>query len=161
MGSATTPTVVSIATMPTSMTDAEATRLGLKEYAHGGSYVSGLAPTITLSGGGGTLGTVWAAKFIPYQKQDGGWRVRFNLSCSISSIARTLVDLTVAGMTSKNISAFYQTFSSTSLTGAIPIIRTYIAPNSGILHCEFSSATIDFILYSGDVELDLKPLWAY
>jgi stage V sporulation protein SpoVS len=143
------------------MSDALATQLGFKEYVHGTTYNGGNAPTITLASGGGSLGTVHAAKFYPYQKQDGGWRLRFNVSCGLSSTSRSSVGLDVAGILAKNTANFYQAISATILTGTVAIQRAYIEANTNDLVCSFGSATSDFVIFSGDVELASKPTWAF
>ena len=159
MGSATTPTTVSTATMPTSMTDAEATRLGLKTYSHGTTYTgSPNSPTITLSSGGGTLGAVQEGDFIPYQMQDGHWRLKFNVAVTLSSTARTSVGLSVAGV------VFFATGSAQHAFSAwVPATTTdrSATQNTGNLDVTLTSATIDRASFSGDLRLASKPTWAY
>jgi len=49
---------------PTAYSDADATRMGLKQYLHGTSYNGGISPTVT---GIGSVSTILRAVFIPYQ----------------------------------------------------------------------------------------------
>jgi hypothetical protein len=142
----------------TSMADALATKLGYKSYSHGGSYSGGLAPTITLTAGGGTLTSVPRSLFIPYQVQDGSWRMRFNIYVVVSSAARTQAQLTVAGVTFKNITGFYQSYS---VTDTNVTMYGYSLYNTGILVSQHASATTALYTMSGDLELDSKPTWAY
>ena len=58
---------------PIGMSNAEATLRGLKQYLHGTAYNGGNAPTV-----GGVAG-VTRGVFVPYQTQDGTWRLKFNL----------------------------------------------------------------------------------
>lgn len=157
MGSATTPSTVSTATMPTSMTDAEATRLGLKVYVHGGSYVSGLAPTITLTGGGGSLSSVQYSKFIPYQTQDGNWFLRFSLDVYLSSLARTGMALTVNGVTA--ISGGFPSCTGWTNGAGATISRVFFSGST--LNMSYGNATTDEHILSGDIPLNAKPSWAY
>ena len=160
MGSATTPSTVSTATMPTSMTDAEATRLGLKSYVHGGSYVSGLAPTVTLSTGGGTLTTVVKGNFTPRQLQDGSWRALIYIGVTVSITARTGLGLAVVGITSKNTTDLFQPLYL-AVGQTTVVSNVYIAPNSNVFTCAYASASTTQFWYGGDIELDSKPTWAY
>lgn len=152
MGSATTPTTVSTATMPTSMTDVEATRLGLKVYVHGGSYVSGLAPTMTATG----IVVRWG-HFMPYQVQDGSWRLRFNFGSDVSPA--TTVSVSVVGVLTPS-SLAEQTFCGVGLSGAVPAAQAWIASSSNVFTIRYS-ATSGQAFGSGDVALASKPTWAY
>jgi uncharacterized delta-60 repeat protein len=59
---------------PTTMTDTEATRLGYKIYLSNAAYNSGIIPTITSSVS--VENPITNAALIPYQTQDGGWRLK-------------------------------------------------------------------------------------
>jgi uncharacterized delta-60 repeat protein len=59
-------------TDPTLLSDIETTRLGYKKYLSGTAYNGGVVPTIT----GSVDGTITGAVLIPYQLQDGSWRLR-------------------------------------------------------------------------------------
>lgn len=143
-----------------SMGDALATTLGLKQYLHGGSYNSSLAPTVSLYSGGGTLTAVTRASFVPYKMQDGAWRLKFNLVTSLSSAARTATILEVVGVTFKNVSSNYQAVAGMG-SSAVPPYQTYVIPNTGRIEMDCPSTTIGAMYVSGDVELESKPTWAY
>ena len=157
MASAFTPSVVSTATMPTSMTDAEATRLGLKVYSHGTTYNGGIAPTVTFVNGGGTLASVDSSKFIPYQMQDGSWRFKFNVRITLSSTSRTNVNIRIAGVDLTNVQeAIYGSIGSV----ANPTSRA--KAESTDFYIEWAAAaTHTNTIMSGDIPLNAKPTWAY
>jgi len=142
------------------MDNSTATRLGLKQYLHGTTYNGGNAPTVTLTSGGGTLSAVNRAVFIPYQMQDGAWRMKFNFSTTLSAVSRTTVVFAVAGVTFKGESSYYQSVSGTS-GNASPVIDAFTVPNTGTIQLDYSSGTTTGHFVSGDVELDSKPTWAY
>ncbi len=161
MSSATTPTVVSIATMPTSMTDAEATRLGLKTYSHGVTYTgSPNSPTLTLSAGGGTLNSVSYSRFIPYQMQDGSWRLRVNFQVALSGQARTSATITIAGVNFSAAGGDGQTLAG-GITNSANNVLTYVPNNGTSFNFAYASATSDGHWMSGDIALAAKPTWAF
>jgi hypothetical protein len=132
---------------PTSMDSILATKLGHKQYIHG--VDSGVNVTGTSS---------WAtgrAVLIPYQMNDGSWRMRFNLNGT--STSTTTLTLTFAGVVFKNIASFLQ---------AVSISNNAAAGSSG--HAVPNTATMDLTVgtastawrVSGDVELNSKPSWA-
>ena len=145
---------------PSQMTDEVSSMLGHKVYEHGVSYNGGQSPVITLSFGGGSLSSVTASSFIPYQMQDGGWRMRFNFAVVVSATTRTNIGIAVSGVTSKNNGA-YQTFSGVLLSGSGQIYQAYIAPNSGVFAISHPSVAGDVYGYAGDIDLESKPTWAY
>lgn len=141
--------LASISLDPTLMSDAAATRLGLKQYAHGTNYNGGNAPTITHSGGSAYVG-----KFIPYQMQDGSWRMRFNLSFSKPS--NTNADFDVAGITS--LTYLQPIATDGDQLGAINLSRLGINSNAFQMR---TAVAITEAHASGDVGLASKPTWAY
>jgi len=145
----------------TSLDDASATRLGLKQYLHGTTYNGGNAPTVTLASGGGTLTSVTRALFVPYQMQDGTWRLKFNAMLAPSSTSRTSVQFAVFGVAAKNVS--YQAIIATT-TAASQLTTGYVTPGTGtIMIADHNGAAVTstFYSFSGDIELDSKPTWAY
>lgn len=142
---------------PTTLSDAQATQLGYKEYLHGTSYNGGNAPTITLTAGGGTLSSVNRGSFIPYQTQASVWRMRFNISVTLSSTARTSVNLTVNGVTSYN--GAIQAVSGGP--AAAVAANSYWQSNSAVIETANASTSSTTWQYSGDIALDSKPTWAY
>ncbi len=158
MGSATTPTTVSTATMPTSMTDAEATRLGLKEYVHGTTYTgSPSAPTVS--------GSTWTSNicvFVPYQMQDGSWRCTLNIS-GTTSVGQGAASYTIsiAGLVFKAGANSGQALASAQQESGIIYTNTvYCVPSTGDLSIKYS-ANVTLHSFSGDVALASKPTWSY
>jgi hypothetical protein len=141
----------------TSMTDILATQLGHKTYYHGTTYNGGTAPTVTCSIGGLT---VYRGAFIPYLMQDGTWRLKFNIAIAVTSGTRTSADISVNGITSKNISNFIQAVSLSISTNA-GIAGAQILPNTDAFVCSHASATLSGYRISGDIELESRPTWAY
>jgi hypothetical protein len=143
---------------PTGMSDAVATMMGLKVYSHGTTYTgSPNSPTVTLTSGSGTLSSVTLAKCIPYQVQDGTWRMRFSLTAALSSAARSVIGLSIAGVTfpaqdqgvgGNNAGAAATTYAVASASGSQVTMG-------------YPSATTDTAIFSGDVALASKPTWAY
>jgi len=132
---------------PTSMSDALATKLGLKTYYHGTTYNGGIAPTVS----GITPGR---ASFVPYQVQDGGWRLRFNIEGSMSSSSTATA--TINGV------VFHASYTQAVVTqGGGPVQGTASTNGGGAsIGAAFSSA-VTGVRLSGDVELASKPTWAY
>ena len=150
MGSATTPTTVSTATMPTSMTDAEATRLGLKVYSHGTTYTgSPNSPTVTGNAGFSHIGS----SFIPYQVQSGSWRLRLNISYSQNSSSNA--DVLVAGILPLRDSALSAAHNAAE---TFLMARTIAGSNQLVVRAGVATTTF---CVSGDVELASKPTWAF
>lgn len=143
---------------PTTMSDAVATRLGYKQYVHNTAYSGGNTPTVTLAGGGGTLTSTDLGVFIPYQVQDGSWRMRFNVVITVSSTTRTDATINVAGVT--NHATVRQAIGGhlDSVTSPHRVSATENAGNYSIAH---ASASSTIYRYFGDVVLASKPTWAY
>lgn len=144
-----------------SMDAVQATKLGLMNYSHGTNYNGGVAPTITLASGGGTLTSVIRSQFLPYQTIDSTWRLKFSAVMQVSSTARTGIAFAVNGVTSKNTSNWLQPIVGYG-DAASPVMLAYCAANSSnIMTAEFASATQAFYRFYGDIELNSKPSWAY
>jgi hypothetical protein len=150
---------------PTALSDVDATKIGFKEYRHGTTYNGGIAPTITLSSGGGTLNSVELGVFIPYQMQSGVWRMRFNIKVTLSNTSRTSAVLAVNGVTFADFGAGSgnraQSISACAVNAAAQTSFNNAQENNNLLECTYSTATTNEHLYSGDVELKSKPTWAY
>lgn len=148
---------------PTALSDSQATALGMKIYAHGGSYNGGNAPTITLFAGGGTLSQVAQADFIPYQMSDGTWRCKFNIVPILSSTSRTEITISIAGLT------FFDNTSGGGDGQAVgggsayqtAAYFTYAVNNTGRIRAAHASIATAEYWFSGDVKLASKPTWAY
>jgi hypothetical protein len=154
---AATATSMGLLQPPTSIENVKATQMGLKSYAHGTTYNGGNAPTITLTNGGGVLSSVDSSYFVPYQMQDGSWRLRGNFTVTLDSQTRTTAQLTVNGVTF----AVSQAISATSTATAATISRMRSNNASGALDVLHSSATTTTYYFSFDVVLASKPTWAY
>lgn len=147
-------------TLPAAMTDSQATALGLKVYSHGGTYNGGLAPTITLNSGGGTLDSVQIGDFVPYQVQSGGWRMRFNVEVVLSSLTRTLAYLSVVGIVGPASTGTGQIIAAAPFNGVAAAAGYFEASGSRLL-VNYPSGTTTNHGYSGDVKIASKPTWAY
>lgn len=142
----------------TSFDDVTATRLGLKEYFHGTTYNGGNAPTLSSAQAGFAVDR---GLFIPYQMQDGTWRLRFNAVYNFTSASVTSLTVTLANTTFKNVANFFQPISGFFASGTIRNVA-YVTPNtSNIVVTGPSAETTNRAYVSGDVELESKPTWAY
>lgn len=141
----------------TSMSDGLATMLGHKQYLHGTSYNGGNAPTISGSGA-----TIVRGVFIPYQMQDGTWRMKFNYYLTVSTSTRTTYSTSINGVTFKAVTDFNQAVTVNSPAGtAQNAYQGFALQNTNSIeayHASFSTGSYGF---SGDVELNGKPTWAY
>ncbi len=141
-----------------SLTDEDATRLGLKEYSHGTAYKSGNIPEITLTSGVGTLSSVSGCTFIPIQMQDGSWQVRFMGRCDVSSIARTGATFSIAGLTFADRTRYE---IAGGVTGSILNECQSVNNTSTFVYIHASATTDRYNFASGFIPLSAKPLWAY
>ena len=142
----------------TALSNDSATQLGLKQYLHGTNYNGGNAPTVSSALGGFA---VTRAVFVPYKSQGGEWRLRFNIASTCTSAARTLAQLSINGVLFKNIAGFIQPCSQTSNGGYASLLGGECIPNTSTVQVAHASDTISRYTFSGDVELDSKPTWAY
>ena len=140
-----------------SLSDVQATILGLKQYLHGTTYNGGIAPTVTSAQGGFTVAR---AAFVPYQCQDGTWRIKFNIFYAFTSATVTAVTASVNGIVFKNVS-FYSQPVAVAPSSTANITNGYVSPNTGNIVAAVSSSVQTGFGLSGDVELNAKPTWAY
>lgn len=143
--------------LSSTLDDATATQLGLKQYLHGTTYNGGNAPTVTCSLAGFS---VLRAVFVPYQCQDGSWRLRLNLNGTFTSATFTTATVTINGITFKSVANFFQP-CAVMFVGATSVGRTYANNGGSGITCDTSSITATAIGLSGDCELNAKPTWAY
>jgi len=129
----------------TNLDNATATRLGLKSYAIGGTYKSGI--TITSTG----LSSVTSSFLVPYQMQDGSWRMRFNIGGAQSSANNTVLAIA-------NVTYTYNAAVSASANVAMTNSTTAYGSDTIYLTCATNSSDV---VVSGDVPLTEKPAWAY
>lgn len=152
----------------TTMSDVLATSLGFKPYiadlsggANDTAYSGGVKATVSLSSGGGTLTTVNFAQFIPYQMQDGTWRLKLNLTVTLSSTGRTSVVIAINGVTFFNTGADGQALTGHSISGGVYTVYCRAIPSAGTIAIVTVVGTTDEYMFSGDVKLASKPTWAY
>lgn len=143
---------------PSAYSDAEATRMGLKQYLHGTAYNGGFSPNLSLFSGSGTLSII-RGLFIPYQMQDGTWRLRFNVN-NTTSLSNTTITIAINGVTFKNISSYQQAISVMGGTTSPFTANGSVGANTNYMTCFSTSGQTEF-RWSGDVELESKPTWAY
>lgn len=150
---------------PTQMSDILATKLGYKHYEHGGSYNGGNAPTITISTG---AASVSASKFIPYQMQDGSWRMRFNFSVRSGTVSTVQGTISIAGVVFSNESSTFRQSvtvyiynSSSSLDSQANVNYYMCDPGTGNIFVQRNGSNWNHCDVSGDVALESKPTWAY
>lgn len=143
---------------PSQMTDELATSLGHKEYFHGTAYNSGISPTVSNL-------TVDRAVFIPYQVQSGDWRLKFTIT-GTGSGSNDAIGVNVNGVLFKNVTNYFQ---------AISVLDQGTQGTTGRSHSGRVNANTDVVAalfetvislasrfsFSGDVELESKPTWAY
>jgi hypothetical protein len=125
---------------PTTMSDEEATRMGHQAYTDAdGSTPAGWVLT--------------RARYIPYQMQNGTWRLRFNIDAAVTA-GLTTDTISLSGVT---FAAYFQalTVRGSAVTWAVG----YASSSSSNIVLHFGSGT-DEIMLSGDVELASKPTWA-
>lgn len=132
-----------------------------KQYVVGTAYTNG-TPTVTCPNAGFT---VVRGLLIPYQTSDGAWRLIFQIAFTQDATGTDPV-LTLSGITSKNISNWYQTgvgvFGDTPWTDVAGQSRNgfYATPNTntirGVVSSAFTRNGSGFI----DFELEGKPTWA-
>lgn len=144
----------------TNLDNASATRLGLKVYQHGTTYNGGVAPTVTLSSGGGSLSSVDLSTFIPYQTQSGSWRLRASVSITVSSTSRGNAAISINGVAFS--SSAPQAASGYANSTSAFVSRVITATGTGQIDIQHTAAiTTAAYYYSGDFALDSKPTWAY
>ena len=146
--------------------DASATRLGLKQYLHGTAYSGGSSPTLN-----GPYITCNQAGFsvvrgvtVPYQVQDGTWRLRISFVATITATSSAInTTVGINGVTFKNLTNYYQALSGGNAgTSLGNFQRSITNPNTGQIFFDTAAGTsVTIIMVSGDVELDSKPTWAY
>jgi hypothetical protein len=142
---------------PTTYTDAKATKMGLKQYLHGGNYSGGLALTVSSTAAGFS---VIRGVFIPYQMQDGTWRCKINASFTFNSVSN--ITITISNLFLKNIANFNQALTAVNRSAPLGAFAVGISPGANQIYINSNGnvAVTNFELF-GDIELDSKPTWAY
>ena len=109
--------------------------------------------------------TISAANFTPsravaiaYADSAGIWRLSFNLQGSVTGTP-TAITIAVTGVVFK--SGFYQACAiGVSDSGTYRAWDAFTSSNTGNILCNTVSGGVDFVLVSGDVELNAEPTWA-
>lgn len=130
-----------------SLSDSQATMMGLKQYLHGTTYNGGNAPTV------GGVTSVTKGVFIPYQMQDGSWRLKFNIYCNPGGASATA---TVNGITFTTYQAGCAHDPSNNNTWSF----AGCINNTNQISIRSGTST-GALSFSGDVEITSKPTWAY
>jgi len=144
--------------LTSSLDNATATQLGLKQYLHGTIYNGGNSPTVTSAQSGFAVAR---AAFVPYQMQDNTWRLKFNAAGTFTSATVTSVIISISGVTWNDVSVYSQSVCGIFLTNANST-KSFCSPNTGDITVQIAvSSTANGIVISGDVELKSKPTWAY
>jgi hypothetical protein len=152
--------------LPTDLSDADATKWGLKVYVgdkSGGAndiaYNNGIKATISKHADiPGTLDTVYVANFIPYQMQDGTWRIHINFNVALSATARSDCGLRFNGIvfgSTANGAGYYWTAPVRAYSGGAD---NYIYSQ---VNAAFGTPAQTEYVVSGDFPLASKPSWAY
>jgi hypothetical protein len=147
---------------PTLLSNSSATKLGLKSYYHGTTYNGNNAPTVSRYSGNGTLDSIIKAVFIPYQMQDGRWRLRFTIVATLSATARTTFNVQINGINFRNGigESGYAEMSAHANTAAVLFVGALV--NTNIMEIDYAISNNDSVLcINGDAELESKPTWAY
>jgi hypothetical protein len=150
----------------TNLDDATATRLGLKQYIYtaGSSgtptsptYKDGLRPTITGNQG---MFAVDRGMLIPYQCQDGTWRIKFNINASFMAMTISSVVITIAGI---SFPAWTQyAGGGNPATNKPSVVYSQSSTNPGKITIAFGASDMSSSVYiTGDFELTSAPTWAY
>jgi len=150
----------------TNLSNTQATAMGLKSYladvsggANDVAYNGGIKATIARNAGNGTLSSITRSVLIPYQMQDGTWRLKVMIQAVLSATSRTNFDFTVNGVVFKNIAGLYQSWGLLFVDAAG---NSYVNPNTNVVSAVIGTATASTGWYiAGDWELNVKPTWAY
>jgi len=144
---------------PTSLSNSQATALGLKQYFHGTTYNGGNSPTVSLYGGGGTLTSIATSYFIPYQLQDGSWMLRFMFFANVSLASRTAAIFEIAGIVLRSVSPVTYQISGGN-GNDVSRISSYVY-HTGRVYSEHATGNTNVYTFTGEIPLQSKPAWAY
>jgi hypothetical protein len=102
----------------------------------------------------GTDWTTEKAVGVPYQTDEGIWRLKFNIEGTVTSASRSSYTLAITGVTFVNGSNQSVSGDGSGLANA-PRVST--GSNNGNINFSHTSTTTDAYRTSGDVELESKP----
>ena len=140
-----------------------ATAMGLKQYRIGTAYNGGNTPAIAI-----TVGTLNQSEglLIPYQVQDGSWRLKFNFDISTTgTFAFNSITVGLSGITTGNTGvlnyiAISLASGSGGCYGSAAMYKNTTSTNNLIFITGVATVAGTW-LFSGDVSLASKPTWAY
>ena len=157
-----------VAVLSSTLDNATATQLGLKQYladkaggANDIAYNGSNKATLTADDNAAITISSARARLIPYQCQDGTWRLKFSIGIVAPSSVRSNCSVYINGVSS-SLSGTQDVSGST--VNSILYTSYKIAYSSTnpvriqVVHA--SGSTTDYI-FSGDIELNAKPTWAY
>lgn len=139
----------------TSLSDVQATAMGHKAYSHGTNYNGGFSPTISVAGGTIANQVSW---FIPYQLQDGTWRLKFQFGINFTGNVANPVVAINGIVYYNNANAFYFPVYCQIYAGGFQL--TYLNQNTNTWQA-FTTTGTSGLYCMGDVQLNSKPSWAY
>jgi len=144
---------------PTALSDSQATALGMKRYLSGTTYNNGVAATWS-----GSNWTTSQGVSIPYQLQDGTWRIKFCLTGDVAGASSNnqYQNISLAGITTI---AFYQGIAvyDAGAQGRGAAMSAAMNPSASTIvmlwgNTSTFNTTFSFV---GDFAITAKPTWAY
>lgn len=142
---------------PTALSDSQATALGLKSYSVGNTYNNAVTLTAT-----GTGFTTLLSAFIPYQMQDGSWRLKFLLrgNTAAGQGGSGEYPITISGVSFSSV-AIQGILADQFSAGNASTAYAYADSTTGIIAVRYNGVSSTSHSFSGDVALSSKPTWAY
>lgn len=138
---------------PTALSDADATRMGLKEYRNGVPYFGG----ISMSVGGQFLNSTSLVSVIPRQDQSGSWWIKVQVIIQMASGTNGDFYITgCPGHATQNYPAIGGCISTASAARGYSGLGGVDLP----IAVRFAVAVADYTVI-GDFKLASKPTWAY
>jgi len=122
----------------------------LKQYVHGRPGSKG-SPTVEMT----DEGRIIRAVFIPYQLDDGSYRLTFNFA-AITDRARPMQIFAIFGIKAKNLFKYDQAVSAMT-DGHLAVAHVSAGSNSVVVEDRTRACTQWTV--SGDIELEEKPVW--
>lgn len=147
---------------PSFMTDAEATRLGLRIYHVNGTYNGG----VTIVAGGNrnpSFPTSNRSHLIPFQVNDGSWMLKFRLYWNTNpgtdtSTVLTLTDVSTVGL---NTGGQY-VYGATQIDQVNDHGASHVGDaDLATFQIAYPSSSEDTFAMAGEIMLERKPNWAY
>lgn len=140
---------------PTTMTNAQATKLGFMQYVIGTSYTNG-TPTLSSTV---AVDTLYRSVLIPYQTLDGKWRLKGNLAWT-TGVNSSQMTLTLSGITFANTPGAETGGGGGSSLSFAGVCGITAKTNTGDMYFRCSQSDSSFRVFF-EAELESKPTWAY